>query len=216
MFGVQLVHGDPAGVTSNYTDSLFTLRWDAVPGAANYVLHVFQPQSDARAPDVLASAIPGPLTIGKTRDQFLVLLPGTVTQYRLGDPGGIVLARGKTFMGQAYLARMSALDAQGRVIGIGVPRTSFAGEAVYGLLDFTQSEVKDRLPPEVASRIVEEAFAVAPDAVVTFDLLALSVQTQAKLPDLETYVRVFRPPYDPGVWNPAGPAAQVLVAPGRP
>lgn len=200
-FRMFIRHGSPNGEGSNFTDSLFTIAWEPVAGAAQYLLHVYQFRSDTRAPDVLRLCRPGPMALGKTRDIYLTMLPGTLSSHRVGDPDGIVLTRRTTFMAQAYFVRMSALDSDGRLLGVGVPAPSYPGEPIYALYNLSEGDVRSYIPSETAQRLLNEAFAVAPDAGVSVEMLALLVQTQRKLPPLEELVFVDRPPYDPGVWN---------------
>lgn len=97
-------------------DSAFTLEWDPVPGAVGYWLQVYQYRSDLRNFDEqLLSGVPAPLYIGKSKDIYVAYLPGSVTRYKLGDPATI-LTRKLTHFGDVYLARVAAVDANGRMI----------------------------------------------------------------------------------------------------
>lgn len=113
--GLRIAYGSPPN--EPYIDSLFTLRWNAVPGAVGYYLHVFQFRSDLR--DELERTLagtPSPFFVGKSKDFYAAFLPAGVTQYKLGGPEGITFTRRQTFYGQNYFARVSAVDTLGRMI----------------------------------------------------------------------------------------------------
>ena len=97
-------------------DSAFTLEWDPVPGAAGYWFQVYQFRSDLRSfGEVLLSGVPAPIYVGKEKDIYLAYLPASVTRYKIGDPATI-LTRKLTHFGEVYFARVSAVDANGRLI----------------------------------------------------------------------------------------------------
>src|SRR6185503_10998086 len=113
---LRVLHGAPP--FEPYTDSLFTLAWDPVPGAVGYYLHVFQFRNDLRDDNerTIAGA-PAPFYEGKSKDIYAAFIPAGVTQHKIGDPGVTLFTRRATFYGQAYNARLSAVDASGRMIG---------------------------------------------------------------------------------------------------
>lgn len=211
-FAVRIGHGDPDGDPLPFTDSLFTLIWDPVPGAASYLIHVFQPRSDSRDRDKADLVVPRPIGIGKTRDYFVGILPGTAVRYTLGDPGATILTRRQTFKAQVYFARVTALDAQGRMLAIGVPAASFPGEDTYGIFEYPQASLPAVLPGDVAEQLAAMAFAISPDAQVSLEILALRVETQSKLPETAP-PPVFHAPLPSSPWADP-PPLPVLVAGG--
>lgn len=121
--GLRIIHGSPP--FEPYTDSLFTLAWNPVPGAVGYYLHVYQFSNDLRDP--LERALAGtaaPFFEGKSKDFYAAYFPATVTQHKIGDGGGTVFTRRQTFFGQVYMARVSAVDASGRMIASSRPGDS--------------------------------------------------------------------------------------------
>lgn len=113
--GLDIVYGQPPNTP--YIDSLFTVRWNAVPGAAGYYLHVFQFRNDLRDErERILAGTPAPFFEGKTKDIYGAFLPAGVTRHKVGDPDGIIFTRRQTFYGQVYLVRASAVDASGRMI----------------------------------------------------------------------------------------------------
>lgn len=113
--GLRIINGAPP--FEPYIDSLFTVAWNPVPGAAAYILHVFQFRNDLRSEDerTLGGA-PAPFFEGKSKDLYAAYFPSTVTQHKLGSGGGVILTRRQTYYGQVYLTRVSAVDANGRMI----------------------------------------------------------------------------------------------------
>jgi hypothetical protein len=100
----------------NPVDSLFTMAWEPVAGAAGYWLHVYQFRSDTGQEELVESGSPSPVWNGKVRDYFVGWVDASVNSYRLGDPGALVLTRKAPLRGQVYLVRITALNAQGEVI----------------------------------------------------------------------------------------------------
>lgn len=115
------------------TDSLFTLAWTPVPGAAGYWLHVYQFRSDLQTfEERIASGVPSPIFGKKALDFLVAYVPGAATSYRIGDPGlpgTRVLFKNTPLFGSAYFARVSAVDATGRLIAT----TSTTGDYVVQL-----------------------------------------------------------------------------------
>lgn len=98
------------------SDTNFTMAWGAVSGAAGYWLHVYQYRPDATNDELVASATPSPVWNGKVRDQFVGYVAAPATSYKLGTPGALVLTYKPPISGQVYMARVTAVDAQGQVI----------------------------------------------------------------------------------------------------
>jgi hypothetical protein len=98
-------------------DSLFTMEWTAVPGAAGYWIHVYQFRSDASNSEVVLSGTPSPVWSGKVRDYLVAWVDGSTNVYRYGDPSALILAKKAPLRGQVYLVRITAVDTNGQVIG---------------------------------------------------------------------------------------------------
>lgn len=98
-------------------DSLFTMDWTPVTGAAGYWIHVYQFRSDASAPEVISSGSPSPVWNGKVRDHFVGYVPAPTTVYKYGAPGALILTKKAPLRGQVYLVRITAVDANGEVVG---------------------------------------------------------------------------------------------------
>lgn len=103
-------------------DSLLDMTWETIPGAAAYWVHIYQKRADVRAleaADAIEIAHPSPIASGKVRDLFIGYFPAPRTSYKLGSavpPGCRVLAY-RTLIGlQEVLIRVSAVDANGRLI----------------------------------------------------------------------------------------------------
>lgn len=98
-------------------DSLFTVSWAAVTGAAGYWVHVYQ-FLEAQRDDQVISGVPAPAYVDKVRDFFLGYVPAPNTSYKLGDtpPDVDIYTRRTTLRGQTYLVRIAAVDATGALI----------------------------------------------------------------------------------------------------
>jgi hypothetical protein len=128
------------------------LKWDNVPNAARYLIQVYELRSDIPSFDeqVLAGTA-APFYDGRSRDFFLGFIDEPNNLYFVGDSSRsdveILTIKPMTF-GLTYLARMAAIDANGRMIAInyglddifaariaevwGLAR-GFAGEGTYSL-----------------------------------------------------------------------------------
>lgn len=106
------------GVSSTI-DSLFTISWAAVTGAAGYWVHVYQFLEASRDQQVL-SGVPAPAYVEKERDFFLGYVPAPNTSYKLGTtPADVdIYTRRLTLRGQVYLVRVTAVDATGAMIAM--------------------------------------------------------------------------------------------------
>lgn len=99
------------------SDSLFPMEWTPVSGAVGYWIDVYQFKNTATVDEKIASGTPSPVWDGKATHYFVGYVPGGVTSYKLGDPGADVLTLRAPIRGQAYLVRITAVNAQGSVIG---------------------------------------------------------------------------------------------------
>jgi hypothetical protein len=102
-------------------DSLFTLRWNAVPGAFRYWLHVYQIASGANETELVESTRPSPINEIRPRDLLLAYVGDSVTSYKLGDYARhdiVRLVERKPAYNQAYRVRIAAIDSLGELIAI--------------------------------------------------------------------------------------------------
>lgn len=100
-------------------DSLFTIRWQPVTGAARYWLHVFQFSSGTTERDRLQASRPAPVNAIKSQDVLIAAVPPTSTSYRIGDATRtdvIRLIERIPRYNQIHLVRISAVDSTGRLI----------------------------------------------------------------------------------------------------
>jgi hypothetical protein len=108
-------------------DSLFLMEWRSVPGAAAYLIHVYQWSfSLIQLEEQVASGMPAPLYIGKSVDILVAYMPApnpspATLSFRMPTPGArppqarVMTAR-QTRYGQEYIVRIAAVDALGQLI----------------------------------------------------------------------------------------------------
>ena len=96
-------------------DSNITMSWQAVPGAAGYWIQVYQYKGGSEA-ELLAAA-PAPFLPLSVRDYFVGYVAAPATEYKLGEPGALVLTRRTLLNSVEYLVRISAVNDQGELIG---------------------------------------------------------------------------------------------------
>jgi hypothetical protein len=141
--------GDPTPL-----DSLFTMKWLKVTNAVAYYIHVYQWSFNLiQFEEQIASGMPAPLFIGKSRDILVAYMPApnpspNEVSFTMPPPDGRpaaarILTCRQTRYGQEYLVRISAVDANGQLIaytygsysqelngvipgGISLPTTEFA------------------------------------------------------------------------------------------
>ena len=102
----------------NPLDSLFTLSWVAVNGAAGYWIHAYEkPIASAQR---LQCSIPAPLSYLTAADLLIGFYngnnPGGSIQYKLGSPGLLTLVYNPPLLGHDYQIRITAVDPTGQVI----------------------------------------------------------------------------------------------------
>ena len=103
-----------AGIhTYNPPDSIFNMKWAAVPGAAGYWISIYEFTGDAI--EALRSRLPAPVYLGKSRDSYLCYVPASQTTYTIGDPATI-LRRTPIINRHYYRLRISAVDAEGTLL----------------------------------------------------------------------------------------------------
>ncbi len=115
-------------------DSLFTMSWTPVAGAAGYWLHVYTYRPDARIEDRYNAATPRPIFDGPVTDHLVALLDAASTSFRMGNTtGATILAYKPALVGREYEVRVTAVNAAGQVIGFtpGTLRTSIISDEVY-------------------------------------------------------------------------------------
>jgi hypothetical protein len=125
-----LVGGNDSGGNPIPVDSLFTMEWEAVPGASAYYIHVYQWAFNlTRVEDQVASGAPAPLFIGRSHDILVAYMPSPdplalpPTRFSLKmpqpnerPPQARVMTCRLTRFGQDYLVRIAAVDALGQLI----------------------------------------------------------------------------------------------------
>jgi hypothetical protein len=116
------VVGDPSPL-----DSLFQMKWQKVTNAVAYYIHVYQWSFNLiQLEEQIASGMPAPLFIGKSRDILVAYMPApnpspTEVTFTMPTPGARpaearILTCRQTRYGQEYLVRISAVDANGQLI----------------------------------------------------------------------------------------------------
>jgi hypothetical protein len=95
-------------------DTNLTLSWEAVPGAAGYWIQIHQFKGGSEAQ--LLAAAPAPFIAGNVRNYFVGYVAAPATEYRLGEPGALVLTRRPLLTSVEYLVRISAVNDQGEMI----------------------------------------------------------------------------------------------------
>jgi hypothetical protein len=101
---------------------MLDLTWSAVPNASRYLIQVYVFRNDLQdLSEKILAGTPAPIYDGSSNDLWVAFAPGTVTRLFVQDPARTDLtvfrSRPLTFGGE-YLVRVSAFDAQGRMIGI--------------------------------------------------------------------------------------------------
>lgn len=98
------------------------VNWDRVPGAARYLLQVYEFRGDLRSNDErVLSGTPAPIYDGQATHAFVGYVPADVNFMFIGDSSrtDITTFAIKPFaLGTAYFVRIAALDATGHLIGV--------------------------------------------------------------------------------------------------
>lgn len=153
--------GTRAGVNDfHLADSLIVMQWSPVAGTDHYLIQIFKYQSRVLSlEERVISGAPAPLLTSVTHDVFLASVPSTLTEYRLGGPGATIYYQEGLRMRQEYFIRISAIDANGAMIGTttGPSITSSAdlrriflwqGDTPQDFFtDFSTAEVANATPP---------------------------------------------------------------------
>jgi hypothetical protein len=136
-------------------ESTFVMRWDPVPGAVRYWIHVFEYQTGFLGlRDRILRGAPSPLQTYGARDIFIASLPASITTYKMGDPPATIYTFRTPHMRVDYFVRISAVDGSGRMIGMTTGPTirethdllQIADINDY-IADFTDPEVANQSPP---------------------------------------------------------------------
>lgn len=109
-------------------DSLFQMKWLQVQNAVAYFIHVYQWSFNLiRLEEQVASGMPAPLFIGKSRDILVAYLPApagapgsevtfTMPTPNAHPPEARIMTVRETRYGQVYLVRIAAVNALGELI----------------------------------------------------------------------------------------------------
>jgi len=95
-------------------DSNITMSWEAVPGAAGYWIQIHQFKGDSEAQ--LLAAAPAPFIPANVRNYFVGYVAAPATEYKIGEPGALVLTQRVLLWDVEYLVRVSAVNDQGEMI----------------------------------------------------------------------------------------------------
>lgn len=137
-------------------DSNIVMQWTPVVGADRYLIQIFKYQARILSlEERVLSGVPSPILTGVTHDVFLGSVPGGITEYRLGDPGATVYFKEPLRMKQEYYVRISALAANGAMIGTTtgptITRSSDLKQIFLWQGELPQDYFSDFSSPEVAS-----------------------------------------------------------------
>ena len=142
------------------------LKWDLVPGAVRYILHVYDFRGDLHSDyERFLSGTPAPFYDGQSSDIFFGFVPGSVNFMFVGDSSRTdittITAR-PLAPGNSYLIRLTALDAAGHMIAMSQgdpnPQRAYAdgsmgvqrlvlGNNTYMLYRLGATTVRDTTPP---------------------------------------------------------------------
>ena len=104
----------------NYTglrtpyDTLITMSWDQVPGAAGYWLQIFQ--NIGSTDQSVRTGIPSPFATEHIREYYIAYVTAPADSHKIGRDPAEVLYRRALLTGIEYLVRVSAVDPQGRML----------------------------------------------------------------------------------------------------
>jgi hypothetical protein len=116
-------------------DTVPTIKWGAVPGAASYIIQIFTYRGDIRVgSEKFVYGIPAPIALGKLHVYYVALVPPNLTSHKIGTPGAQELQNIPMLSGGVYFFRVSAIDSTGRLIGCTVgtsPDTVRIGTEAY-------------------------------------------------------------------------------------
>ncbi len=142
------------------------LKWGTVPGAARYLLNVYEFRTDIRSEqERILSGTPAPFYDGQSSDIFFGYVPGNVNFMFVGDSSRTdittITAR-PLASGAGYYVRLTAFDATGHMIAMTMGDTNplvayttgymgivrnVAGNNTYMLYRFGATTARDTTPP---------------------------------------------------------------------
>jgi hypothetical protein len=112
------------------------LKWDAVPGAARYLLQVYEFRSDLRSEqERILSGTPAPIYDGQSTDIYFGYLPGNIDFLFIGDSTRTDLTTIQArplASGSQYVARLTAFDASDRIIGFSLGEPNIVAAYLNG------------------------------------------------------------------------------------
>ncbi|MEO5617652.1 MAG: hypothetical protein ABIS67_07755 [Candidatus Eisenbacteria bacterium] len=131
-------------------ESTFLMRWSPVTGTARYLIHVFQYQSRALSlRERVLTGAPAPILPGVASDIFIASVPGSVTEYKMGAPGATIYTFRTPRLRAEYFVRISAIDANGQMIGMTTGPT-ITQTSDLGQINDVRDYFSDFADPEVA------------------------------------------------------------------
>lgn len=133
------------------------LHWSLVNGAERYLIQIYTFGPASTADQRIRSGVPAPLYDGWVHDYYVAFAPPTVDLLFAGDSTRTdieVVTQKRVAVADLALARVSALDANGRMIGTtpGAPVMEFnlGGEGTYGIYSINAEVVRDTAPATAA------------------------------------------------------------------
>jgi hypothetical protein len=154
---IQFTGGRDSALTASTV-----LRWNPVPGAAGYWMHIYQARNFDLASDIL-NAAPSVIYDGPSPDLFLGFFRDTLG-YRLRDSLRTdveVITSQPVIPGQSYLIRVSAVNAKGQLIAYTYGDTSrnrpSGVERVYVIYPVGAVEIPRFVPGAALTSILPSA-----------------------------------------------------------
>jgi hypothetical protein len=95
-------------------DTLITMSWQAVPGAAGYWLQVFQ--NLGNTDQSVRTGIPAPFATEHIREYYVAYVTAPADSHKIGRDPAQVMYRRPLLTGNEYLVRVSAVDPRGRML----------------------------------------------------------------------------------------------------
>jgi hypothetical protein len=127
---ISFIDYSEARQNCNPQDTLFTMQWSAVPNAVRYWIHVYKFSIQPTPEELLASSLPSVVNDIRSSDVFVGYVDTVhvasggylppATTYKLGDASRTdvkVLLHRVTPNGSTYYVRITAVDANGQLIG---------------------------------------------------------------------------------------------------
>lgn len=116
-------------------DSNISMSWRAVDDAVGYWIQIYDFKGTTE--ERLLSAQPAPFVTSKIRNMFVGYVAGQAsTSYHIGDPGALVLVQHPLLKGVQYSVRISAVNAQGRMIAFTYGPSARLSDNYPGIIRF--------------------------------------------------------------------------------